>query len=392
MHKLKIIFFYRGAVADELYMVSEFNELDVMCSDMGIFYSNDNGKTIELKYSHPAIQNSTYYRPHIKADATPGVLYMKSRTIGDTLYMSSDYGTNWEARSTGAMYADYLSGAVEGEIYNMKSSQLLISHDYGQSFQLIADYTHDYIPCDIGCEPGQLWGKKTNGNYSLTIKRMDNYSGYFDSISSVESAMVNYFSRGAKPGELYYLKVSLLYGATYQYKIYFSTDDGHNFELQYTSDPFCYELYDFATTGGRGDGSYYIYKVTPDYSIPAWVMEIDYSCDSGKTFKTYTHYLDETVMQQEIKVPKINASASPNPFSNNTKIDFTLEQRQDLAICIFDLNGSLVRELFSGSKEKGQHEIIWDGKNNNGKEQPSGIYFIQVQSKNQNKTLKVLKM
>ena len=45
---------------------------------------------------------------------------------------------------------------------------------------------------------------------------------------------------------------------------------------------------------------------------------------------------------------------------------------------VFDINGKLVRTLVDRMVEKGYIEVIWDGKNNNGKDVPSGIYYYRL--------------
>jgi FlgD Ig-like domain len=389
----------RGATPSELYVVSYWKSLDYMLADLGLFYSEDHGKTITVKYTQSLQNPDTLFVRRIVAGAKPGVLYNRFGFNNYFLHFSEDFGQSWTPLVPYQGLPSsmtYLAGVKEGELYRIDTT-LQISHDYGQTFTVLSDQIDFFNHWKIGCKQGQLFGANIYyEDNSIDLFEMTEYSGHFTYKSTIDStqckSITAFFSRGANAGELYYVDLYPVGSLQWRYDIYFSRDDGLNFEYRYTSGIFNWDAYDLYFTGGRSDGSFYVSKSRMDYPTSTWLLEINYSRDSALTFETYTHYLDETVMQQEIKVPSINASASPNPFSNTTRIDFTLEQRQDLSIHISDLNGSLVRELFSGSKEKGQHEIIWDGKNSSGKDQPKGIYFIQVQSKNSNKTLKVLKM
>ncbi len=63
----------------------------------------------------------------------------------------------------------------------------------------------------------------------------------------------------------------------------------------------------------------------------------------------------------------------PNPFNSSTVISFTLPERSDIALDIFDLLGREVAVVFSGSLDAGSHTIRFDGK-----DIPSGIYFYRL--------------
>ena len=52
-------------------------------------------------------------------------------------------------------------------------------------------------------------------------------------------------------------------------------------------------------------------------------------------------------------------------------------------MCIRDSNtlGKLVRTIDEGDKGAGQHTTIWDGKNDDGDNVSSGVYFYQLRAK-----------
>ncbi len=68
----------------------------------------------------------------------------------------------------------------------------------------------------------------------------------------------------------------------------------------------------------------------------------------------------------------------PNPFNSSTTLKYHLPETGDVRLSIFDLNGRLVEELFSGRQSAGDYHYIWSGKN-----LPSGVYFIRLQSGDQ---------
>jgi plastocyanin len=65
----------------------------------------------------------------------------------------------------------------------------------------------------------------------------------------------------------------------------------------------------------------------------------------------------------------------PNPFNQTTKIDFSLAKSGFVSLNIYDILGRKVRTLVSERLSSGYKSVLWDGKNDSGKEVASGIYF-----------------
>lgn len=64
----------------------------------------------------------------------------------------------------------------------------------------------------------------------------------------------------------------------------------------------------------------------------------------------------------------------PNPFNASTEIRYELPVSGHVTVAIYDIKGRLVRVLVQGVEEAGSHSIVWDGKDESGKDVPSGIY------------------
>ncbi len=71
---------------------------------------------------------------------------------------------------------------------------------------------------------------------------------------------------------------------------------------------------------------------------------------------------------------------SPNPFNPETKISFSLERQQYVSLEIVNIKGQKVTILYSGILDRGKHEYIWNGENNNGVKTSSGVYFIKMKT------------
>ncbi|NET38644.1 MAG: T9SS type A sorting domain-containing protein, partial [Cyanothece sp. SIO1E1] len=74
---------------------------------------------------------------------------------------------------------------------------------------------------------------------------------------------------------------------------------------------------------------------------------------------------------------------SPNPFQQETWINFTLAQPQQLSLSIYNMQGQLVRTLDESLLNAGEHLQTWDGTNQAGVKMPSGIYLVRLQIEDQ---------
>jgi flagellar hook assembly protein FlgD len=75
----------------------------------------------------------------------------------------------------------------------------------------------------------------------------------------------------------------------------------------------------------------------------------------------------------------------PNPFNPVTTIKFSVSYESNISLRIYDVNGSLVSELYSGYISAGIHGFEWNAENF-----ASGIYFYTLESNIFNETKKML--
>jgi len=66
----------------------------------------------------------------------------------------------------------------------------------------------------------------------------------------------------------------------------------------------------------------------------------------------------------------------PNPFISSTKISFSLPETSQIELNIFNLKGQLVKSLYSGVSSS--KTLVWNGKDENGKELTPGVYFCNL--------------
>jgi len=70
----------------------------------------------------------------------------------------------------------------------------------------------------------------------------------------------------------------------------------------------------------------------------------------------------------------------PNPFNSYTKIPHhpSGSHARRVVISIFNLSGERVRTLLDQKQKPGHHIILWDGRDEEGKDLPSGIYLCHL--------------
>lgn len=77
----------------------------------------------------------------------------------------------------------------------------------------------------------------------------------------------------------------------------------------------------------------------------------------------------------------------PNPFTNETKIKFTLNKTDEVALKVYEMNGRLVRALINNNQmTEGEYQVVWDGKNSGGIDLPNGTYIYKLSGSSINET------
>jgi photosystem II stability/assembly factor-like uncharacterized protein len=68
----------------------------------------------------------------------------------------------------------------------------------------------------------------------------------------------------------------------------------------------------------------------------------------------------------------------PNPVVKSTTILFFVPQTGNVSIQIFDLSGRLITTLANKKMQAGNHQLIWNSNDENGKVVSSGIYYLKL--------------
>ncbi len=77
----------------------------------------------------------------------------------------------------------------------------------------------------------------------------------------------------------------------------------------------------------------------------------------------------------------------PNPFNPSTVISFDLPAASSVQLDVYDVAGRLVRSLVRDERmSAGPHTVSWDGKDRDGNNVTSGVYFYRVRTDSEDAT------
>ncbi|MBE0565687.1 MAG: hypothetical protein IH621_07020 [Krumholzibacteria bacterium] len=81
-------------------------------------------------------------------------------------------------------------------------------------------------------------------------------------------------------------------------------------------------------------------------------------------------------------VPGVNFLVQnyPNPFNPITTIAYGLAADSPVRIAIFDLAGRRIRLLVDGEQPPGRHQVLWDGRGDDGRLLPSGVFIYRIEA------------
>lgn len=81
--------------------------------------------------------------------------------------------------------------------------------------------------------------------------------------------------------------------------------------------------------------------------------------------------------------PEIALSQNrPNPFGLSTVISYSLPGPAPVELAVYDIAGRRVAVLDGGLKERGSHDLTWDGRNASGRRCASGVYLLRLRAGN----------
>ncbi len=137
-------------------------------------------------------------------------------------------------------------------------------------------------------------------------------------------------------------------------------------------------------------------EITPDFITETSYMDCNLVNETPYSYFVSATYLDPegTAATEAISVtpsPTGNNNAQnsgikvtgiidtyPNPFNPVTTIKYSVAHAAKVTLDIFNVRGQKVRNLVKDTKQAGQYSVTWNGKDDQGQNLSSGIYFSKM--------------
>jgi hypothetical protein len=265
-------------------------------------------------------------------------------------------------------------GYEYGELYLYKTSafeeekELLYSNDYGVSWDLINEFNCPNLPITSivgGRQPGELYMVVPYIQLGYEIAHIYIYH----SLDYGETFNVYHpFSHGPEPYVANF-EASPFSGAaplTIQFTDLSTGEDINYWEWDFDNDGEIdsYEQY-----------PEYTYQDTGYYSVSLTINSMNTA-----TRYNYIHVTGPNVIDEEGDHPEIILNNTPNPFHSETVISYSIPSNiREAEIEIYNIKGQLVKILPAfPNGVSGTRELVWDGKDDKGKELGTGIYFCKL--------------
>lgn len=89
------------------------------------------------------------------------------------------------------------------------------------------------------------------------------------------------------------------------------------------------------------------------------------------------------VDEKHIKTTDLQLNNYPNPFSENTSIEFEIASYGDVVVLIYDNNGEQIQKLECNNCPTGKNTLQWNCLDKNNKRVSTGMYYYEVRFNNE---------
>jgi len=155
-----------------------------------------------------------------------------------------------------------------------------------------------------------------------------------------------------------------------------------------------------STTGYEGE-YYTIYQIASDYHTPSTnftTLQLPLSTFSSQNivvqFRVVRAEGNWVFILDDVDISNSNSEQNeticpttaelhgnyPNPFNPETVISFSVAQEEIVAIDVYNVKGQKVRSLVKGVYATGVHNVVWNGRDDLGRQVGSGVYFYTMKA------------
>lgn len=242
--------------------------------------------------------------------------------------------------------------------------------DFGGLFPEGIDWFHDFFLCKVDSSGNFLWLREVPADDFLGDGAMGK-SGYLacrgDSLiyfAGFSRGSVDWVGDGNPPP---------------------SWDGNDVLVLEYTSDGECRwaktagsDWHDIADAIGVDDaGNIFIAGSVHEGAV---FDDLEFGGNFINTFIASLPAEDLSAVPEPSAVAGLALRNHPNPFKPGTQIHFCLAEPGPVRLTVHDLRGACVATLVEGQSRTGEHAVVWNGRDADGRSMPSGIYLCRLET------------
>jgi len=101
--------------------------------------------------------------------------------------------------------------------------------------------------------------------------------------------------------------------------------------------------------------------------------------ENWEKYNRVLHQNDPEYVSNIAPIPLIQSNY-PNPFNPSTTIVFSIPETEKVRVSIYNIKGQKIKDLLNTEMKRGNHRLVWDGKDSNNCYVGSGIYLIKLES------------
>lgn len=85
--------------------------------------------------------------------------------------------------------------------------------------------------------------------------------------------------------------------------------------------------------------------------------------------------------RDDVTSQQVTLSSAPNPFTRQTRMRYNLTEPSTIQLNVYNALGELITTVHDGYQNAGVHTVTWYAQDRNGKQLPTGVYYVVLRAK-----------